>query len=132
MNAATIASAQFQECIENLWPTWKNTISKYENITVWWEMIKYKIKQLTIEVSRSLNTSKHTISKYEKRIDEIKDSDKYLDKQEFLYLKDKIKDFYEKQTAAAMVRSRIKNYEEGEKSTKFFLNMEKKNIKDKT
>ena len=83
MNAATITSAQFKECIENLWPSWKNTISKYENITVWWEMIKYKIKQLTIEVSRSLNTSKHTISKYEKRIDEIKDSDKYLDKQEF-------------------------------------------------
>ena len=95
-------------------------------------MIKYKIKQLTIEVSHSLNTSTHTISKFEKRIDEIKDSDKYLDKQECLYLKEKIKDLYEKQTAAAMVRSRIKNYEEGEKSTKFFLNMEKKNIKDKT
>ena len=34
MNAVTITSAQFQESIENLWPTWKNTISKYENITV--------------------------------------------------------------------------------------------------
>ena len=43
-----------------------------------------------------------------------------------------IKDFYEKQAAAAKVRSRIKYFKEGEKSTKFFLNMEKKNISDKT
>ena len=64
----------------------KSTISDYENILVWWEMIKYKMKQLTIETSRTLNTNKQTIAKYEKRIDEIKDSNKYLDKQEFLYL----------------------------------------------
>ena len=50
-------------------------------------MIKNKINQLTIEISCSLNASKHKISKYEKRIDEINDSDKYLDKQEFIYLK---------------------------------------------
>ena len=132
MNVATIYSAQFQESIENLWPIWKNSLSQYANITVWWEIIKCRIKQLTIEISRSLNINKHTISKFEKRIDEIKDSDKVLDKKEFLYLKEKIKDFYEKQTAAAMVRSRIKYYEEGEKSTKYFLNMEKKNVKNKT
>ena len=132
MNVATIYSAHFQEGLENLWPIWKESISQYANITVWWEIIKYRIKQLTIEISRSLNINKHTISKYEKRIDEIKDSDKFLDKNEFLYLKEKIKDLYEKQTTAAMVRSRIKYYEEGEKSTKYFLNMEKRNIKNKT
>ena len=36
-------------------------------------------KQLTIETSRSINISKHTITKYEKRINEIKDSDNNLD-----------------------------------------------------
>ena len=131
MNVSTITSEQFRESLEHLWPIWKSNISQYENITVWWEITKYKIKQLTIEMSCSLNTKKHAISKYEKRINEIKDSDKYLDKQEYLFLKQKIKEFYEKQTAAAAIRSRVKNYEEGEKSTKYFLNMEKKNIKDK-
>ena len=115
-----IYSAQFQEGLENVWPVWKESISQYANITVWWEIIKYRIKQLTIEISRSLNINRHTISKYEKRIDEIKDEDKLLDKNEFLYLKEKIKDFYEKQTPAAVVRSRIKYYEEGEKSIKYF------------
>ena len=38
----------------------KSTISDYENILVWWETIKYKIKQLTIEPSRTLNINKQT------------------------------------------------------------------------
>ena len=132
MNVATLGSTQFQESIETLWPCWKGSISQYSNITVWWEMIKYKIKQLTIEISRNININKQTISKYEERIELIKDSKKFIDKKECLYLKEKIKDFYEKQADAAMVRSRIKYYEEGEKSTKYFLNMEKRNIKNKT
>ena len=90
-------------------------------------MIKYKIKQLTVETSRTLNTDKQTIAKYEKRIDKIKDSNKYRDKQEFLYLQKQIKDFYGKQAAAAKVTSRIKYFEEG-KINKIFLNMEKKNM----
>ena len=45
MNVATIYSAQFQEGFENLWPIWKESISRYANITVWWEIIKYRIKQ---------------------------------------------------------------------------------------
>ena len=67
MNVATIYSAQFQEGLENLWPIWKESISQYANITVWSEIIKYRIKQLTIEKSRTLNINKHTISKYEKK-----------------------------------------------------------------
>ena len=43
-----------------------------------------------------------------------------------------IKDFYENQTNAAKIRSRIKYFEDGEKSTKFFLNTEKRNASDKT
>ena len=95
-------------------------------------MIKYKIKQLTIEISRNININKQTISKYEKRIELIKDSKKIIDKKESLYLKEKIKDFYEKQADAAMVRSRIKYYEEGEKSTKYFFKYGKKEIKHGT
>ena len=58
MNVATLGSTQFQESIETLWPCWKGSISQYSNITVWLEMIKYKIKQLTIEISRNININK--------------------------------------------------------------------------
>ena len=60
------------------------------------------------------------------------DSNKYTDKAEVTYLQKRIKDFYENQTAAAKIRSRIKYFEDGEKSTKFFLSTEKRNASDKT
>ena len=45
--------------------------------------------------------------------------------------KQQIKEYYEKQLEAAKVRSRIKINEEGEKSSKFFFNTEKKNASQK-
>ena len=45
MNVSTIHSAQFRESIMYLWPTWESKITEYEDILVWWEMVKYKIKQ---------------------------------------------------------------------------------------
>lgn len=48
-----------------------------------------------------------------------------------IYLKQEIKEYYEKQLEAAKIRSRIKTFEDGEKSSKFFFNTEKKNAMDK-
>ena len=44
MDVATIYSAQFRESIEHLWPIWKSKIPDYEDILVWWEMVRHKIK----------------------------------------------------------------------------------------
>ena len=62
----TIYSAQFRESIEHLWSIWKSKIPDYEDILVWREMVKDKIKQLTIETRCSLNLNKYTIAKSEK------------------------------------------------------------------
>lgn len=126
MNAATIQSVNFQESIEHIWPEWVQMIDDYDCIINWWEVVKCKIKQLSIEISRSLNPSKRTVDKNEKRINEIKDSNDPKHKHEYSCLKSKIEEFYENQLKAAKIRSRIKEFEEGERSTKFFLNTEKK------
>ena len=131
MNTKTMFSKSFRESLEKLWPIWSNDINSYQNPIAWWEIIKYKIKQLTIEISKSLNVSKHKIIQIEKRLNEIKDSDDNKLKREFEYLKQKTKQYYENQLEAAKVRSRIKCYEEGEKSSKYFFNTEKKNASDK-
>ena len=132
MNVLTIQSNVFKESLEKLWPIWTEKINTYETILIWWEIIKINIKQLTIEISKSLNTSKYELNKMELRLNEIKDSDKYIHKNECKNLKQKIKQFYEKQTEAAKIRSRVKNFEEGEKSTRYFYNLEKHNISNKT
>ena len=131
MNAATITSALFRESFERLWPIWCETLHNYTTPLIWWEKIKYNIKQLTIETSKTLNDSKYKIKTYESRLNEIKDSSDNKDKNESLQLKQKINDYYEKQLMAVKIRSRIKYFEDGEKSTKFFFNLERKNISNK-
>ena len=132
MNAKTIQSNIFRESLETLWPKWPIDILSYQNPIDWWEVVKYKIKHLTIEISKSLNITKDKIIKLEKRLNEIKDSESLALIREYNFLNQQIKAYYEKQLEAARIRSRIQTYEEGEKSTKFFLNVEKKNVSDKT
>ena len=75
MNTKTIFSNIFRESIENIWQIWSSDIDSYQNPVAWWEIIKYKIKHLTIEISKSLNISKNKFRQIEKRLNEIKDSD---------------------------------------------------------
>ena len=123
MNVKTIQSSIFRESIETLWPIWANEFDSYENPIVCWEVIKYmyKIKHLTIAISKSLDITKSKFIKIENRLNEIKDSENNLLKQECKTLKQQIKEYYETQLEAAKIRSRIKTYEEGEKSSIFFL-----------
>ena len=131
MNTKTIFSIVFRESIETLWPIWSTEMDSYQNPIKWWESIKYKIKHLTIEISKSINISKNIFMHIEKRLNDIKGStDKNLIR-ESEFLKQQIKEYYENQLQAAKIRSRVKCFEEGEKSSKFFFNTEKKNASDK-
>ena len=120
MNVSTIKSKTFRESLECLWPIWAASIDESEHILTWWEIMKYKIKQLSIETSRYLNLSKRTVHKYEQRINDIKDTNKHLEKQELMYLKQKVQEYYDQQLSALKIRARIKYFEENEKSTCFF------------
>ena len=126
MNAQTIQTNIFRESLEKLWPAWTDKINEYENILIWWEITKINIKQLTIEISKTLNTSKYEINKIETRLNDIKDSDKLIHKRECKILQQKIKEYYEKQTEAAKIRARVKIFEEVKSQLGTFLI--KKNI----
>ena len=67
----------------------------------------------------------------EKRLNEIKDSDDRNLQCELEFLKQQTKKYYENQLQAVKIRSRIKCFEEGETSTKFFFNTERKIASDK-
>ena len=50
---------------------------------------------------------------------------------EYEYLKNELKRLYEKKAEGAIFRSKVRWIEEGEKLTKYFFNMEKKNFNKK-
>ena len=88
-------------------------------------MVKVLIKQITIEISKNLNINKCQLAQLERKLKAVKDSDKYIHKQECKNLQGQIKQYYEKQTEATKICSRIQHFEEGEKSTRYFFNLEK-------
>jgi len=47
---------------------------------------------------------------------------------EYEYLKNELKSLYEKKAEGAIFRHKVRWIEEGEKPTKYFFNMEKKNL----
>ena len=88
-------STSFRKSIETLWPIWAGDMTSYESPLTWWEVTKYKIKHLTIEISKSLNITKYKLQKMEARLNEIKDSENNILKQESIALKQQIKEYYE-------------------------------------
>lgn len=73
-----------------------------------------------------LNVGKNKLKRLEQNLEDLESSDN-IDVKKINEYKSKIKNAYEKQADAARIRSKVKWYEEGEQSSKFFFDLEKKN-----
>ena len=96
---------------------------------------KQKIKLLTMEISRNLNCkqNKKEIDRLERKLDKLKLIANETDEinTQIKQLEGLIKNYYNKKTEAEKIRSRVKWAEEGEKSTRYFFNLEKKRGQEK-
>ena len=91
---------------------------------------KKKIKDLAINVAKSINKSrKEEIDKLEKEIENAQVANKSMESIE--EMKRNLKKLLEHKGEGARIRSRVKWFEEGEKSSKYFFNLEKRNAKEK-
>jgi hypothetical protein len=98
---------------------------------VWWDVTKIKIKQLCMEISKSQNVTKHKIQQMEAKLQTLKNNSTNQDQHTIDKLKHAIENFYAVQSEAARIRSKTQWYEEGEKSSNFFFNLEKSNGRSK-
>ena len=107
----------------------KNTKSKlnFNDTQLNWELLKYEIRKFIISYSK-------VIAKEERaRRLKLENTLKFLEnnltdnlkKQQYGLLKCELDEIYDKIAEGVRVRSRCQQYEEGEKSNKFFLNLEK-------
>ena len=92
------------------------------------EFIKFGIRQFSISCSKNL--SKYLNAEREITENELKDFEKssssYFDNEDYLACKTKLDKIYDKKVEGLRIRSKCDWYEKGEKSTKFFLNLEKR------
>ena len=111
---------------------WKNEYHNKDDSVGLWEFIKFKIRQFSIKFSKQkVAKSKQEIKQLEDEISVLESSLKSTDPQNeherLIFLRQKLNKFYDNITEGIILRSRVKWYEEGEKSTKYFLNLENRN-----
>ena len=107
----------------------KNTKSKinFNDTQLNWELLKYEIRKFIISYSKVIAKEErarrlkleNTLKFLEKNLTDN------LKKQQYGLLKCELDEIYDKIAEGVRVRSRYQQYEEGEKSNKFFLNLEK-------
>jgi hypothetical protein len=59
MNLHTIISDYFRQVFINWWVYWKLEKKSFSNLREWWDIAKIKIKSITIEASKKVNTTDH-------------------------------------------------------------------------
>ena len=107
----------------------KNNKSKldFNDTQLNWELLKYEIRKFIISYSKVIAKEERARqSKLENMLKFLENNlTDNLKKQQYGLLKCKLHEIYDKIAEGVRVRSRCQQYEEGEKSNKFFLNLEK-------
>ena len=131
MNVSILDTPLFQKMFSSMWSEWKERKSEFVHIQTWWDLGKKKIKDIAISCSKILNNEKNKMTKYlEDKIPFLRTTpDKNI---EIAKLECELKSIYENRAHGARIRSRVQWWEEGERSSKYFHNLEKRNAKDKS
>ena len=110
-------------------PTWLKEFKTIDDKRLLWDLIKYRIRQLSIKYGKEKAREKR------KRITDIEASLKICEQncsrcpsaenlEQFEILKLEYDGIYDDLGQGAIVRSKATWYEKGEKSNKYFLNLE--------
>ena len=96
-----------------------------------WELLKYEIRKFSTTFSRKISpNTKESQCKLEKKLKELESNlNSEANFNEYTKCKKDLELNYERITEGVRIRSKCQSYEDGEKSTKFFLNIEKKMIR---
>ena len=91
-----------------------------------WEFLKYEIRKFSIEFSKlqAQNTKKEKMF-LENKLKKLENNTNYIENLEYIDCRNKLDKIYEQKINGIRIRSKCDWYEHGEKSSKFFLNLEK-------
>jgi hypothetical protein len=131
-NTSLINNQEYASQLESLIKSCATLIENKDNPCSLWEFIKFKIREFSITFSKDLSAKRRSqrgiLEKEFKIADNLycenptKDNEKVL-----LDIKSKLEDYNRYETDGAILRSKCNWYENGEKCSKYFLNLEKQN-----
>ena len=135
-NSTLLHDLEYVQSISNLIDTLKEETSYMSDKQLRWEYIKTEIRGFTLQYSSKINKAKREFKlKLEKDLYDIEcklhDGMSESNVERYHYIKEELEKFEEQETKGAILRSKVRWAEAGEKNTKYFLNLEKKNAVDK-
>ena len=131
INNSLLKDANFINELKSKIPEYKNKHSYLADKGLYWDMLKMEIRGFCVQYSKRKNRIKRNKERdLQKEIDDIMtllQSNRSKENIAKLYqLRAKLNQIAEYKTEGAMIRSRIRWHEQGEKNTKYFLNLEKR------
>ena len=91
-----------------------------------WEYLKYKIRKFSIHFSKGIVRNKKTEKTcLENKLKALQNSPSFVNNPEYIETNEKLDKIYQEKANGNRIRSKCNWYEHGEKSSKFFLNLEK-------
>lgn len=130
-NTTLLTDRNRREIIKNVWYDWRNQRHNYPNQQEWWDAGKAKLKSVLMEMGRSLKkTQNEEKNQLEQELNRIASSTS-AQNAKIHNLKRQICEIEEREITGAIVRSKMQWLSQGETSSKFFFDLEKKNGKNR-
>ena len=104
-----------------------NDLVDFSNPHLRWEFFKYEARKFSIAFSKRKKLEDTQLKNYhEKIISDYTSTDNRPSDSDYAESKAYIDSFFEKKTQGAILRSKCNQYEHNEKSSKYFLSLQKK------
>ena len=130
-NNSLLDDLAFVEQLYNAIPAYKNKHNYLTNKGLYWDMLKMEMRGFCVQCSKRKNRERRNIEKdLSDQIDALMKAlatNRSKENITKLYrLRSELNKIIEYRTKGAIIRSRTRWHEQGEKSTKYFLNLEKR------
>ena len=140
-NNELLKDDNFIDKIREMYPTLREKLNYIQDKGLFWELLKMELRIFIIGYSkRKAITQRKRESEIKERLEELdkiicnsnvlQNVDTYL--RDYEELKHELLSIYDSKSKAAMFRSKCRWIENGEKATKYFFNLEKRNYNRKT
>ena len=135
MNNSVLNDNAYKKLVSKFWEGWKLKKEGFNNLLIWWDIGKKRIKSLTIDYCKEKRRTERMyiqqLKHIEKHLLHLSEQKQLDDMTELTNVQDKIKDFELKEFNGARIRAKVQEIEQGERCTSYFVNLEKQKASNK-
>ena len=135
MNNSVLNDNAYTKLVSKFWEGWRLKKEGFNNLLIWWDIEKKRIKSLTIDYCKEKRRTERMyiqqLKHIEKHLLHLSQQKQLDDMTELINVQDKIRYFELKEFNGARIRAKVQEIEQGERCTSYFVNLEKQKASNK-